>query len=147
MAKKNDPLALDAQLCFALYASSLAMTQVYKPLLEPLGLTYLQYIVMLVLWEQDGIQLKELANRLQQKPGALTPVIKRLEAQGLLKRVRSLEDERAIAITLTDTGRKLKKQAANVNKCVFNSCGIEASELDSIRLELQELNRTLRNSL
>ena len=101
--KDEDRLKLDQQLCFALYSTSLAMTKVYKPLLEAVGLTYPQYLMMLVLWESDGLTLKELAKRLHQDSGALTPVLKRLEAEGYVTRKRSLQDERNLSICLLYT--------------------------------------------
>ena len=111
MAQKIDPdqaLLLDNQLCFALYSASLAMTKLYKPLLDELGLTYPQYLAMLVLWERDGLTVSELGERLSLDSGTLTPLLKRLEAAGLIARIRAVEDERRVHITLTAAGRKLK---------------------------------------
>ena len=101
-------LALDAQLCFALYSASLAMTKLYKPLLDRLGLTYPQYLVMLVLWEEDAMSVKEIGERLFLDSGTLTPLLKRLEAAGLVKRTRSTEDERQVIVALTPQGEGLK---------------------------------------
>ena len=98
---KNKHLLLENQFCFAVYSTSLAITQLYKPLLDSIGLTYTQYLVMLVLWEQDGLSLKTLASKLGQQSGALTPVIKRLETDGLLKRIREPLDERTLSMQLT----------------------------------------------
>lgn len=145
MAERKDPLALEAQLCFALYSASLAMTQVYKPLLEPLGLTYTQYLVLLVLWKKNGIGLKEVADQLQQKPGALTPVIKRMEKEGFVRRIRSKEDERYMEITLTELGLRLKKDAKKINQCIFESCGMKENDLETMREELKALREKLRN--
>src|SRR5438105_12628747 len=105
-------LRLDNQLCFALYSASLAMTKLYKPLLDPLGLTYPQYLAMLVLWERDGITVSELGERLQLDSGTLTPLLKRLESQGLLARERDRADERRVLLQLTPAGRALKARAA-----------------------------------
>ena len=91
-----DDLLLDNQACFALHSTSLMMTKVYKPLLQALGLTYPQYLAMLVLWEQDGLTVGEISARLLTDPGSLTPLLKRLEAEGLLSRTRSREDERVV---------------------------------------------------
>ena len=110
----NPALLLDNQLCFALYSTSLAMTKLYKPLLEALGLTYPQYLVMLVLWEQDDVTVSSLGERLFLDSGTLTPLLKRMETADLLARTRSKEDERRVHISLTATGRKLKTQAAKV---------------------------------
>ncbi|OZG71749.1 MarR family transcriptional regulator [Hahella sp. CCB-MM4] len=144
MAKPSNQLSIDSQLCFSLYSTSLAMTQVYKPLLEPMGLTYPQYLVMLILWENDGLGLKQVADKLGQKPGALTPVIKRMEADGFLHRVRNKGDERSISITLTEHGRKLQKDAKRINQCIFESCGLKLSELEELREKLGGLRQKLR---
>ncbi|GLX78258.1 transcriptional regulator [Thalassotalea insulae] len=136
-------LLLDNQLCFALYSTSLAMTQLYKEYLTPLGLTYPQYTVMLILWEKDGISLKSIADRLGQKSGSLTPVIKRMEADGLIKRVRGLEDDRTLSIELTDKGIALKAQGRKVNQCIIESCGIAEAEIISLREQLLSLKDNL----
>src|SRR3954467_10719297 len=103
----DQALLLDNQLCFALYSTSLAMTKLYKPLLEELGLTYPQYLVMLVLWEEDGPMVSGLGERLFLDSGTLPPLLKRLETAGLVARVRDTQDERRVHITLTAAGRKL----------------------------------------
>lgn len=136
-------MKLDNQICFSLYSASLAMTQLYKPKLEPLGLTYPQYLVMLILWEQDGVELKYIGEKLGQKSGALTPVLKRLEDNGYLKRVKSPDSDRSLSIQLTDQGKALYESASEVNRCVADSCGIEAEEL----LTLQNTLSKLKNSL
>ena len=97
-------LRLDNQVCFALYSASLAMTKLYKPLLDDIGLTYPQYLVMLVLWEQDGITVSELGERLYLDSGTLTPLLKRLEASGHIRRTRDAQDERRVRIALTPQG-------------------------------------------
>lgn len=116
--KDTHNLKLEDQLCFAIYSTSLQITQSYKPLLSELNITYPQFLVLLVLWEQDGINLKTICGRLRQKPGALTPVIKRLESLGFLRREPSLEDERSICICLTDEGHELKERATEVRDSV-----------------------------
>ena len=108
------PFTLDEQLCFALYSTSLAMTKAYKPLLDKLGLTYPQYLTMLVLWEGDDVTVKDMAARLNLDPATVTPLLKRLEAQGLLERVRGVDDERLVYIRLTKAGAALKRQAREV---------------------------------
>jgi len=104
-------MRLDEQLCFALYAASRAMTQAYQPFLAPLRLTYPQYVVMLVLWEGDGLTVSEIGERLRLDSGTLTPLLKRLEGLGYVTRRRSLEDERRVLVSLTDQGRELRKEA------------------------------------
>ncbi|WNJ97841.1 MarR family transcriptional regulator [Vibrio ruber] len=139
----NNALLLDNQLCFALYSTSLAMTQMYKPLLEPLGLTYPQYLVLLILWEQDGIGLKDIGERLGQKSGALTPVIKRMEQEGLIDRTRQLHDERSLNVRLTPKGRQLKSEAMKINQCLLEACGIPTREL----IDMRDKITTLRDNL
>jgi DNA-binding MarR family transcriptional regulator len=110
----DDMLKLDNQLCFALYVSSREIIKKYKPYLDPLGLTYTAYITMLALWEEDNVTVKDLGKRLFLDSGTLTPLLKKLESKKLLIRERRLEDERNVFITLTNQGRLLKKEAANV---------------------------------
>lgn len=110
----NAPLRLETQLCFALYAASRAMAQAYQPLLTPLGLTYPQYLAMLVLWETDGISVKQLGERLQLDSGTLTPLLKRLETAGLLQRQRCASDERCVLLHLTSSGMALQLPAAQI---------------------------------
>ena len=140
----SDPaLLLDNQLCFALYSASLAMTKLYKPLLENLGLTYPQYLVMLVLWEQDSMTVSGLGERLYLDSGTLTPLLKRMEAADLLQRTRSAQDERRVVVTLTPAGRKLKARAAKVPACVVQAAGCPVSELVALTHQVQ----TLRDQL
>ena len=136
-------LLLDNQLCFALYSASLAMTKLYKPLLEEMGLTYPQYLVMLVLWEADGVMVSEIGQRLSLDSGTLTPLLKRLEASGLVSRLRAVEDERRVHIHLTAAGRKLKARAAKVPSCVLAASQCSIPEL----LQLTGQIRTLRERL
>ena len=107
-------LRLEHQVCFALYSASLAMTKLYKPWLDDLGLTYPQYIAMLALWEEDGLAVKQLGERLFLDSGTLTPLLKRLESNGLVARIRDLADERRVHVSLTTAGRRLKARAASV---------------------------------
>lgn len=136
---KPDPLSLDNQLCFSLYSASLAMTQLYKPYLEPLGITYPQYLVLLILWERDGLSLKEIGGRLRQKSGALTPVIKRLEQDGLVKRVRNPHNERQLDIRLTESGKALREEARQVNRCVAEASGMSTQDLLDLKKRLDQL--------
>ncbi|SMF60150.1 MarR family winged helix-turn-helix transcriptional regulator [Pseudobacteriovorax antillogorgiicola] len=119
-------LKLDRQLCFLLYASSKGMVQAYKPFLGKLGITYPQYLVMLVLWEEDNIPLKQLGSRLFLDSGTLTPMLKRLASQGFLIKERSVDDEREIRIRLTEQGQKLKDAAKDIP--VNMSCELELTE-------------------
>lgn len=144
MPTKTDALLqLDNQLCFALYSTSLAMTRLYKPLLDELGLTYPQYLAMLVLWEQDGLMVSELGERLYLDSGTLTPLLKRLESSGLISRIRAVEDERRVHITLTPAGRKLKTQAAKVPACILAAAQCPIPELMSLTQQVQALRQRL----
>ena len=130
----NPALQLDNQLCFALYSASLAMTKLYKPLLDPLGLTYPQYLVMLVLWEHETLSVSELGERLFLDSGTLTPLLKRMEAADLVQRTRSARDERRVDITLTPAGRKLKAGAARVSACVIRAASAAGPVSDLVEL-------------
>ena len=139
----DQALLLDNQLCFALYSASLAMTRLYKPLLDGLGLTYPQYIAMLVLWERDGLMVSELGERLSLDSGTLTPLLKRLEALGLVARIRDVQDERRVHITLTSAGRKLKTRAAKIPGCILAASQCSIPELISLTQQVQALRQRL----
>lgn len=139
----HDRLLLDNQLCFSLYATSLAMTQLYKPHLQALGLTYTQYTIMLILWEHDGISLTEISRRLGQKSGALTPVLKRMESEGLLKRNRGVQNDRTLTIQLTDKGNAMKARGLDVNRCVFEACGLSGEALNDLKQKLDALREQI----
>ena len=136
-------LWLDNQVCFALYSTSLAMTKLYKPLLDAIGLTYPQYLVMLVLWEQDGPTVSELGERLFLDSGTLTPLLKRLEASGLVERQRDPQDERRVRITLTPGGRALRDDAESVPACVLRGSRTALPELQALTRQLQALRAQL----
>ena len=139
-------LGLDQHLCFALYATSLAMTKLYKPVLEPLGLTYPQYLVMLVLWEQDGITVSQLGERLGLDSGTLTPLLKRLESADLVQRLRDAADERRVLLRLTPAGRALKAPAAAVPKALAQASGCTLDELVDLKTKLQALRQRLNDA-
>lgn len=145
---KSDPtceaLKLDNQLCFALYSTSLQMTKVYKPLLQELGLTYPQYIAMLVLWEEDGITVGEISSRMLTDPGSLTPLLKRLEAEGLITRTRSQADERVVQLRLTDKGRELRRRAESIPACILASSRLTLDSLQRLQEELVDLRGHLQ---
>ncbi len=143
MSKVDDALLLDRQLCFSIYSTSLAMMQAYKPLLKSLGITYPQYLVMLALWERDGITLKSLAQQLHLDPGSLTPIVKRLESDALLQRLRDPKDERSLALVLTPAGRALRTKAAEVNAAFASACGLSDTALAGLRQGLVELRTRL----
>lgn len=136
-------LQLDRQLCFTLYSTSLAMTKLYKPLLDPLGLTYPQYLAMLVLWEGDGITVSQLGERLALDSGTLTPLLKRLEAAGLVVRLRDAADERRVLLQLSAAGRALKSRAVAVPAAVAAAAGCTLDELSALRAQLAALRERL----
>ncbi|WP_233807494.1 MarR family winged helix-turn-helix transcriptional regulator [Paraburkholderia sp. HP33-1] len=139
------PFTLDEQLCFALYSTSLAMTKAYKPLLEKLGLTYPQYLAMLVLWETDDVTVKDMATRLNLDPATVTPLLKRLEAQGLVERVRGTDDERLVFIRLTGAGKALKRQAREVPGAILCATQQTPDFLLHLRDDLTRLRATLND--
>ena len=141
--KADRLLQLDNQLCFALYSTSLAMTKVYKPLLGEIGLTYPQYLAMLVLWEKDGLMVSELGEKLYLDSGTLTPLLKRMEALGLIARIRDVEDERRVHITLTSAGRKLKAKAANIPACILSASQCSIPEITALTKQVQALRQRL----
>lgn len=136
-------LQLDHQLCFALYSTSLAMTRLYKPLLDDIGLTYPQYLAMLVLWQQDGLTVSGLGERLFLDSGTLTPLLKRLESAGLISRIRDAQDERRVHITLTASGRKLKARAAKIPGCILSAAQCPVPELITLTRQVQALRQRL----
>ncbi|EIK95543.1 regulatory protein, MarR [Pseudomonas sp. M47T1] len=142
-----DDLLLDSQLCFALYSTSLLMTKVYKPLLQALDLTYPQYLTMMVLWEKDGLTVGEISTRLLTDPGSLTPLLKRLEAEGLLSRTRSREDERVVIVELTERGRALREKAKSIPGCILAATGSTVDRLRQLQGELLELRGHLHQNL
>ena len=143
----DEILKLSRQLCFAAYSVSQAFTRVYKPHLDELGLTYPQYLVLLVLWEQDDQTVKQIGEQLHLDSGTLTPLLKRLEAAGVVRRSRDPNDERHVRITLTSAGRELKGKAAKARRGVGCATGRSSEEIQAIRDELTELRDSLNRSL
>lgn len=141
----NSALQLDNQLCFALYSTSLSMTKLYTPWLSALQLTYPQYLILLVLWEQDNMTVTELGDRLYLNSGTLTPLLKRMEASGWLLRQRSDQDQRRVHIQLTPQGVALKAQAADIPRCVVEATGCTLTELLSITQQLKTLRERLHS--
>jgi len=147
MARKqpvaDELLRLDNQICFAVYSAAHAFNRVYKPLLDRLGLTYPQYLAMLVLWEQDGLAVKGIGERLYLDSGTLTPLLKRLEQAGLIKRTRSTEDERQVLIGLTSQGQALKEKARELPPSILAASQCSVSELSAVRDEIVALRDRL----
>ncbi|WP_282342319.1 MULTISPECIES: MarR family winged helix-turn-helix transcriptional regulator [Pseudomonas] len=142
-----EELKLDNQLCFALYSTSLLMTKIYKPLLQAVGLTYPQYLAMLVLWEGDGITVGDLSARLLTDPGSVTPLLKRLEGIGLITRTRSSSDERVVELHVTEAGWALRKQAEAFPLCIVEASGQSVEELVALKDQLVTLRSHFRNVL
>ncbi len=138
-----DPLALENQLCFPLYAASKELTRRYKPFLDPLGLTYTQYVTMMALWELDNIPVKELGKRIYLDSATLTPLLKRLQSRGYVTRKRSEKDERSVIITLTDEGRALREKAMDVPRCVGGCIHMEPEEAMQLKTLLEKMLATL----
>jgi DNA-binding MarR family transcriptional regulator len=142
-ARADEALRLNNQLCFALYSTSLAMNKVYRDVLREHDLTYSQYLVMLVLWEADGLKVTEIGERLYLETATLTPLLKRLEARGLIRRDRSSEDERQVIVTVTEAGRALKVRAAGIPGCIAQAIGRELPEIVRLRDDLGGLRAAL----
>ncbi len=145
--KARDPdnlqIELDAQLCFAIYGAAHAFTRTYKPLLEPLGLTYPQYLVMIALWEEDDQPVKAIGDRLGLDSGTLSPLLKRLEQSGLVARTRDRDDERQVRISLTAKGDDLRHKAAGVAGAIGKAVGCSKDEAVALRDELIALKQRL----
>ena len=135
----DDSLRLDNQLCFLLYGASRAVTQLYGPLLEPLGLTYPQYLVLLVLWERDGTSVRTLCDKLYLDSGTLTPLLSRMVAADLLRRERSTSDARVVDIYLTAAGKKLKRAARAIPEALLCRLGLQQAELGRLHGKLKRL--------
>jgi DNA-binding MarR family transcriptional regulator len=144
--KREGSLLLDDQLCFALYAASRAVTARYRPLLDELQLTYPQYLVMLVLWEQDSISVRDLGSALQLESSTLSPLLKRLESNGLLRRERRPEDERSVSITLTDAGARMRERAATVPLAIGDAMGLTPEQDATVKQLLRLLTANVSTS-
>ncbi len=140
----DQALQLDKQLCFALYSASHAMSRAYKPHLDALGLTYPQYVAMLVLWERDGLTVSEIGERLFLDSGTLTPLLKRLESAAYISRLRDAADERRVLIRLTAAGRKLKARAAPIPGCMLQAAQCSLNELTTLTHQVQQLRDRLQ---
>ncbi|MBK5240734.1 MarR family winged helix-turn-helix transcriptional regulator [Clostridium sp.] len=135
----DEALKLENQLCFALYACSREITKLYKPILAELGITYTQYISLLVLWEKDNITVKTLGEKLHLDSGTLTPLLKKLESMNLVKRIRDTVDERNVYVTLTSDGVALKKKALKIPNKILCSTGLSLKNADLIKEDINSL--------
>ena len=145
-AEGVDLLALDRQVCFALAVASRNVIGLYRPLLEPMGLTHPQYLVMLALWEESPLRVSEIARRLSLEPATLSPLLKRLEAGGLVDRRRDTGDERVVTVALTAAGRRLRRRAEQVPPAVIDRLGMDVAELEDIRDRLTRLIEATRRA-
>ncbi|EXD16770.1 TPA: MarR family transcriptional regulator [Acinetobacter baumannii] len=136
-------LKLENQLCFLIYSTNLALNQLYRKLLTPLGITYPQYLVMLVLWEKDEITVSEIGSKLFLESSTLTPILKKLEALQLLNRTRSKEDERQVIITLSEKGKKLKEQAVNIPTYILEASSCDTATLLGLKDQLTQLRTNI----
>ena len=134
---------LDSQLCFALYSASLAMGRLYRGLLDELGLTYPQYLVMLVLWERDAMRVTDIGERLLLDSATLTPLLKRLEKAGLVRRIRSVDDERSVVVSLTDAGAGLREKAHQIPRAVGRATCLTGQQMDVLKESLWQLRERL----
>jgi DNA-binding MarR family transcriptional regulator len=142
----GDPLALDRQVCFALVVASRSVLSVYRPLLEPMGLTHPQYLVMLALWEHSPLSVREIGNLLQLDSPTLSPLLKRLAASGLITRERSRDDERRLQVDLTGRGRELRSRAEQIPPAIVARLGMELSELTSLHAALTKVISAARDA-
>jgi len=142
-ARDDDRLKLSNQLCFATYSAAHAFNKVYKPLLDRLGLTYPQFLVLLVLWEQDNLTVSEIGRHLFLDSGTLTPLLKRLQAAGLLQRTRDASDERQVRVSLTPKARDLKARAADAHREVACATGLLPAELEALKEQIDRLREAL----
>jgi DNA-binding MarR family transcriptional regulator len=137
--KLNNPLPLDDQLCYAIYSAGMAIQRVYKPLLDELGLTYPQYLVLNILWREDNLTVGSIAERLALESSTLTPLLKRMEAAGLLRRTRNPANERQVVVGLTDKGRELRSRAGCLADALLSSSGQSPTHLNQINRDVREL--------
>lgn len=144
--KNYQNLKLDHQLCFALYAATHALTRAYRGALEQAGLTYTQYLVMLVLWETDGVSVSKIAHRLELDSATLTPMLKRIETAGFVTRNRNADDERVVEINLTEVGRELQHKIARVQQGVECQTGLCNEEFIQLRDSLHRLMENMAKS-
>ncbi|MEP9400268.1 MarR family transcriptional regulator [Sphingomonas sp. VNH70] len=139
----TDAVPLDAQLCFSLYGASMAMTRLYKPMLDAMGITYPQYLVLSTLWERDGLSIGAIAERLALESSTVTPLVKRLAGAGLVTRERAPDDERQVHVRLTDAGRALQARSLCLAEAVFARTGMSHDALAALARDVQALRRAL----
>lgn len=144
MMENLESLKLDQQICFPLYVLSKEITGLYRPILEELDLTYPQYLVMMVLWEQEGLAVSAIGEKLFLDSGTLTPVLKRLESKGLINRIRNKSDERMVLLFLTEQGKDLRQQACCIPQKLLSQIHIKIEDLENFKETLTQLINTLK---
>jgi MarR family transcriptional regulator, organic hydroperoxide resistance regulator len=142
----DDPLRLDRQVCFALSVAARSVVALYRPVLEPMGLTHPQYLVMLALWERSPRSLKDLSAALALDPGTLSPLLKRLESAAMVTRRRDPSDERVLAVTLTEAGQRLRSEAEKVPPAIVAQLGMDVAELENVHVALTRLITAARDT-
>jgi DNA-binding MarR family transcriptional regulator len=145
MSQNDDIVPLEQQLCFSVYSAAHAFNAAYKPLLEPLGLTYPQYLVLLALWQKDGVSVKDIGTRLHLDSGTLTPLLKKLQASGYVRRGRNPSDERQLLVELTPEGQSLRARAAEVRKSLVCSLGVTEPSIQTLREQVDVMTGLLRS--
>ncbi len=144
MTKSADaPLPLDAQLCFSLYSTTLAINRLYKPMLDSLGVTYPQYLVLSTLWEKDGQTIGVIADRLALEPSTITPLMKRLETAGFVSRRRNPEDERQVRVFLTPKGKALRDESKCLTDALLENSGLKVAEMIALNTQIQRLRHAI----
>jgi DNA-binding MarR family transcriptional regulator len=141
-----DPIPLDDQLCFSVYAASIAINRAYKPMLDSLGITYPQYLVLSALWEEDGRTIGAIAERLDLEPSTITPLVKRLEQAALLARRRNPEDERQVHVTLTAKGKAMRARTACLNEALLARSGLTVDQLVALNQQVRALHCAVASS-
>ena len=144
MMEKSESLKLDEQICFPLYVLSKEITGLYRPILQELDLTYPQYLVMMVLWEQEGLAVSAIGEKLFLDSGTLTPVLKRLESKGLINRIRNKSDERMVLLFLTEQGKDLRQQACCIPQKLLSQINIKIEDLENFKETLTQLINNLK---
>ena len=144
MMEKSESLKLDQQICFPLYVLSKEITGLYRPILQELDLTYPQYLVMMVLWEQEGLTVSAIGEKLFLDSGTLTPVLKRLESKGLINRIRNKSDERMVLLFLTEVGKDLRQQACSIPQKLLSQINIKIEDLENFKETLTQLINNLK---
>lgn len=144
MMEKSESLKLDEQICFPLYVLSKEITGLYRPILEELDLTYPQYLVMMVLWEEDGLAVSHIGEKLFLDSGTLTPVLKRLENKGFINRIRNKEDERVVQLFLTENGKNLRQQACRIPEKLLEQIHVQIEDLKNFKDTLNQLINNIK---